>query len=50
MLKTIGLGSCVSVQRILVEHLANGKIVVQVDDKLVEGRPVAPHASHAAPT
>ncbi len=40
MLKTIILGSCVSVQGLLVKKLANGKVVVSVGTRLYEGRPV----------
>lgn len=40
MLKTIVLGSCVSVQGLLVKQLANGKVVVSVGNRLHEGRPV----------
>ncbi len=47
MLRTITIGSCVSVQGLLVRDLADGKIVVRVDDRLYEGRPVV---AKAAPT
>jgi len=40
MLRTITLGSCVSVQGIFVRELKNGKIIVRVDDKIYEGFPV----------
>lgn len=42
MLKTITIGSCVSVQGLLVAKLADGKIVVRVGDKT--------YAGHAVPT
>ena len=42
MLRTITLGSCVSVQGVLVGQLADGKIVVKVDEKTFVGYPVAP--------
>ncbi|MGZ9808987.1 hypothetical protein ACXN5S_00805 [Pseudoroseicyclus sp. H15] len=48
MLKTITLGSCVSVQGLLVKQLADGKMVVRVDDRLYEGRPVAAKAELTA--
>jgi hypothetical protein len=40
MLKTIVLGSCVSVQGLLVRALPDGKVVVQVGAQLFAGRPV----------
>ena len=40
MLRTIILGSCVSVQGNFVRELANGKIVVRVGDRLYQGFPV----------
>ena len=41
MLKTILIGSCVSVQGIFVRNLADGRIVVRVDKQIFQGRPVA---------
>jgi hypothetical protein len=41
MLRTISLGTCVSVQGLLVSQLADGKIVVRVDEKTFVGYPVA---------
>ncbi len=41
MLRTISLGSCVSVQGLQVAQLADGKIVVKVDEKTFVGFPVA---------
>lgn len=41
MLRTIILGSCVSVQGVFVRTLANGNIAVRVGDRVYEGRPVA---------
>ncbi len=40
MLRTISLGTCVSVQGQLVSQLADGKIVVRVDGKTFVGYPV----------
>ena len=40
MLKTITVGSCISVQGTFVKALANGRIVVRVGDRTFEGRPV----------
>jgi len=40
MLKTIVLGSCVSVQGLLVRALPDGKVVVQVGAQIFAGRPV----------
>ena len=40
MLRTISVGSCVSVQGLLVAQLADGLIAVKVDDKTFVGKPV----------
>lgn len=40
MLRTIAVGSCVSVQGLLVAQLADGMIAVKVDDKTFVGKPV----------
>ena len=42
MLRTITLGTCVSVQGLLVGHLDDGKIIVKVDEKTYVGYPVVP--------
>lgn len=51
MLRTIAMGSCVSVQGLMVAQLADGKIVVKVDEKTFVGYPVAssrkPRFAHA---
>ncbi len=39
MLRTIIIGSCVSVQGLLVKKLGNGRIMIRVGDRLYEGRP-----------
>ena len=41
MLRTITLGSCVSVQGTFERQLENGKILVRVGNLLFEGFPVA---------
>jgi len=41
MLRTITIGSCVSVQGIVVRQLADGKLIVRVDEKTFVGNPVA---------
>ena len=41
MLRTISIGSCVSVQGLLVGQQADGRIVVRVDEKTFVGFPVA---------
>ncbi|WP_286193425.1 hypothetical protein [Boseongicola sp. H5] len=41
MLKTITLGTCVSVQGIFVRALTDGKIMVRVGDRIFTGRPVS---------
>jgi hypothetical protein len=40
MLRTITIGSCVSIQGLMVAKLADGKIVVRVGDKTFAGYPV----------
>lgn len=40
MLRTITLGSCVSVQGLLVGELSDGKIMVKVDEKTFVGYPI----------
>jgi hypothetical protein len=40
MLKTILIGSCVSIQGVLEQTLANGLIVVRVGDKTYTGRAI----------
>ena len=42
MLRTITLGSCVSVQGLQVGQMADGKIMVKVDEKTFVGYPVMP--------
>ena len=41
MLRTITLGTCVSVQGAFVENLSDGRIAVRVGDKIYKGYPVA---------
>lgn len=40
MLRTITVGSCVSVQGLFVAQLNNGKVVIEVDQKRYTGYPV----------
>ncbi len=40
MLRTISIGSCVSVQGIVVGTTSDGKLMVRVDDKTFTGYPV----------
>ncbi|WP_421747053.1 hypothetical protein [Cognatishimia sp.] len=40
MLKTIMMGSCISVQGFFVKTLPNGLIAVRVGDKIYQGKPV----------
>ena len=40
MLRTITLGSCISVQGIYVKDLADGRVAVKVDDTVHVGKPV----------
>ncbi|WP_205518782.1 hypothetical protein [Pseudotabrizicola algicola] len=41
MLRTIAVGSCVSIQGLLVKTLSDGKLVIKVDEKLFVGYPVS---------
>jgi len=41
MLRTITLGSCVSVQGIFVKDMPDGRIAVKVDDTVYSGKPVS---------
>ncbi|PIV77175.1 MAG: hypothetical protein COW54_15980 [Rhodobacteraceae bacterium CG17_big_fil_post_rev_8_21_14_2_50_63_15] len=41
MLRTIQLGTCVSIQGIFVRMLANGLMQVRIGDQLYVGRPVS---------
>lgn len=40
MLRTITMGSCVSVQGAFVRKLDNGNVQVRVGERVFEGRPV----------
>ena len=48
MLRTIQIGTCVSVQGLVVQHLEDGLVVIRVGEKLYRGVPVAPAVSKAA--
>lgn len=45
MMRTITLGSCVSVQGTFVRKLNNGKIVIRVGERMFEGRPISARAA-----
>lgn len=45
MLKTITIGTCISVQGTFVRALSNGKIAVQVGQRIFEGTPVSSKAA-----
>ena len=45
MLKTIVIGSCVSVQGTFVRKLADGMISVRVGDKVFSGYPISDQAA-----
>ena len=45
MLKTIVVGSCVSVLGVFERQLENGKILVRVGDRLFEGVPIMKKAA-----
>lgn len=47
-IRTVMIGSCVSVQGVFVRQLGNGNIVVRVGDKTYTGRPVKDVAGRAA--
>ena len=42
MLRTITIGSCVSVQGLVVAQLPDGRITIRVDDRTYTGYPVTP--------
>ena len=44
MLRTISIGSCVSIQGLMVGQLADGKIKIVVEDKIYVGTPVVSDA------
>ncbi|WP_372605376.1 hypothetical protein [Actibacterium sp.] len=41
MIKTITIGSCVSIQGAFVQRLSNGNVQVRVGERIYEGRPVS---------
>jgi len=47
VLRTIEVGSCVSVQGVLVRQLDNGRIVIKVGDRTYEGLPISSQATPA---
>ena len=42
MLRTITVGSCVSIQGLQVGQLPNGNIIICVDEKNYVGKPIMP--------
>ncbi len=40
MLRTIQIGTCMSVQGLLIRQLDDGRVVIRVDDKIYKGFPV----------
>lgn len=42
MLRTVTIGSCVSIQGIFVKVLENGLIRIKVDDRIFDGHPITP--------
>src|SRR3712207_8967896 len=40
MLRTIQIGTCMSVQGLLIRQLDDGRVVIRVDDKIYKGYPV----------
>ncbi|HMO06291.1 MAG TPA: hypothetical protein PKD10_01415 [Paracoccaceae bacterium] len=49
MLRTITLGSCVSVQGIVVGHKPDGRVMIRVDEQVFVGVPVAPASARPEP-
>lgn len=45
MIRTIAIGSCVSIQGVFVRAFADGTILVRVGEKLFRGRPVGQGAA-----
>lgn len=45
MLRTVTIGSCVSIQGIFIKALTNGLIRIKVGDNTYDGRPVELQAS-----
>lgn len=41
MIRTITIGSCISVQGVFERQVSNGNIVVRVGSQTYEGKPVA---------
>ena len=48
MLRTITVGTCTSVQGLVVNTLPDGRIVIQVGEQTYTGRPIAAPAKAAA--
>jgi hypothetical protein len=45
MLRTIVIGSCVSVQGLFIRKLPDGRVMISVDDKIYTGYPVTARAA-----
>jgi hypothetical protein len=45
MLRTITVGSCLSVQGVFVRELTDGRIIIRVGDQLFRGWPVGAQAA-----
>lgn len=41
MLRTITMGTCVSVQGIFVKSLPGGRVIIRVGEQLFSGKPIA---------
>ena len=48
MLRTIQIGTCVSVQGLVVRQLDDGRVVIRVGEKTFEGVPLARRETVAA--
>lgn len=45
MLRTIAVGNHIQIQGRLVKTLENGRVVISVDDRQFEGKPITPRVS-----
>jgi hypothetical protein len=45
MIRTITIGSCVSIQGLFVRACADGTILIRVGDTLFRGQPIERHAA-----
>ena len=48
MLRTITIGSCVSVQGVFIQDAPDGRVAVKVDEKIFVGKPVLQSTEYPA--